>query len=55
MRNHVRARKRSMGLVQRDTFVPQRYVPCHEAQVDWYEAWADAGGERTRVQVFAMR
>ena len=26
-----------------------------EAQVDWYEAWADLGGERTKVQVFAMR
>ena len=23
--------------------------------MDWYEAWADVGGERTRVQVFAMR
>jgi transposase len=23
--------------------------------VDWYEAWADLGGERTRLQVFAMR
>ena len=23
--------------------------------MDWYEAWADLGGERTRVQVFAMR
>jgi hypothetical protein len=23
--------------------------------VDWYEAWADLGGEGTRVQVFAMR
>ena len=35
--------------------VPQSYVPGHEAQVDWHEAWADIGGERTRVQVFAMR
>ena len=26
-----------------------------QAQVDWYEAWADLGGERTRLQVFAMR
>ena len=23
--------------------------------MDWYEAWADLGGERTRLQVFAMR
>ncbi len=55
VRNHVRARKRAIGLVQRETFVPQSYVRGHEAQVDWYEAWADIGGERTKVQVFAMR
>jgi len=55
VRNHVRNRRRSMGLVQRETFVPQSYALGHEAQVDWYEAWADLGGERTRVQVFAMR
>ncbi len=55
VRNHVRTRRRAMGLVQRETFVPQSYTLGQEAQVDWYEAWADFGGERTRVQVFAMR
>ena len=55
VRNHVRGRRRALGLVQRETFVPQSYVLGHEAQVDWYEAWADLGGERTRMQVFAMR
>ncbi len=55
VRNHVRARKRAMGLVLRETFVPQSYSLGQEAQVDWYEAWADVGGERTRLQVFAMR
>jgi len=55
VRNHVRARKRAMGLVGRETFVPQSYSLGAEAQVDWYEAWADLGGERTRLQVFAMR
>ncbi len=55
VRNHVRTRKRAMGLVLRETFVPQSYTLGQEAQVDWYEAWADVGGERTRVQVFAMR
>jgi hypothetical protein len=44
-----------MGLVARETFVPQRYAWGQEAQVDWYEAWADLGGERVKVQVFAMR
>jgi len=26
-----------------------------EAQIDWYEAYADLAGERTKLQVFAMR
>ena len=55
VRNHVRQRKRGLGLAARETFVPQRYAWGQEAQVDWYEAWADLGGERTKVQVFAMR
>ncbi len=55
VRNHVRSRKRALGLVLRETFVPQSYTLGQEAQVDWYEAWADLGGERTRLQVFAMR
>ena len=53
LRNHVRERRRAMGLVRRETFVPQSYGWGQEAQVDWYEAWADLGGERTRLQVFA--
>jgi len=55
VRNHVRARKRRMGLEKRETFVPQSYTLGQEAQVDWYEAWVDFGDERTKVQVFAMR
>jgi transposase len=55
VRNHVRARKRQMGLERRETFVPQSYGWAQEAQVDWYEAWVDLGGERTKMQVFAMR
>ena len=55
VRNHVRERKHQMGLLRRETFVPQSYSLAQEAQVDWYEAWVDLGGERTKVQVFAMR
>ena len=55
IRNHVRERRRALGLLQRETFVPQSYGLGQEAQVDWYEAWADLGGERTLLQVFAMR
>jgi hypothetical protein len=51
----VRERKRQMGLEKRETFVPQSYSWAQEAQVDWYEAWADLGDERTKVQVFVMR
>ena len=36
-------------------FVPQSYAWGVEAQVDWYEAYADLGGERTKLQVFSMR
>ena len=55
VRNHVRERKHQIGLIRRETFVPQSYALGHEAQVDWYEAWVDFEGERTKVQVFAMR
>jgi hypothetical protein len=55
VRNHVRERKRQMGLQRRETFVPQSSSWAQEAQVDWYEAWIDIGDERTKVQVFAMR
>ena len=26
-----------------------------EAQIDWYESYADLSGERVKLQVFAMR
>ena len=39
----------------RETCVPQSYGWGVEAQIDWYEAYADLGGERTKLQVFAMR
>jgi len=55
LRNHVRERRRQLGLLACETFVPQSYAWGQEAQVDWYEAWADLGGERLKVQVFAMR
>ena len=55
VRNHVRERKHQLGLLRRETFVPQSYSWAQEAQVDWYEAWVDLGDERTKVQVFAMR
>jgi transposase len=55
VRLYVHQRKVALGLVHHETFVPQSYEWGSEAQVDWYEAWADLSGERTKLQVFAMR
>jgi transposase len=55
VRRYVRKRKEAVGLVKRDTFVPQAYGWGSEGQVDWYEAQADIGGEREKLQVFSMR
>jgi hypothetical protein len=55
VRRHVRERRRALGLLECQTFVPQQYAYGVEAQVDWYEAVAEVGGERERLQVFVMR
>jgi hypothetical protein len=48
VRQYVHDRIVALGLVVHQTFVRQSYVDC-------YEAYADLSGERTRLQVFAMR
>jgi transposase len=55
VRRYVRERKVVLDLRQRETFVPQSYAWGVEAQVDWYEAVADLGGERVTLQVFVLR
>lgn len=55
IRRYVRQRKAELGLLSRETFVPQSYAWGVEAQVDWYEAYADLDGTRTKCQVFTMR
>jgi len=55
VRLYVHERKIALGLVVHETFVPQSYPWGVEAQVDWYEAYADLSGQRTKLQVFAMR
>jgi transposase len=55
VRQYVHNRKIALGLVAHETFVPQSYAWGVEAQVDWYEAYADLSGERTKLQVFSMR
>jgi hypothetical protein len=51
VRQYVERRKRELGHGRRDSFVPQSYEWGVEAQVDWYEAFADLEGERTRAGV----
>ena len=48
-------RQVALGMAIHETFVPQSYDWGVEAQVDWYEAYADLSGERTKLQVFSMR
>lgn len=55
VRRYVRQRKRELGLKGGETFVPQSYHWGQEAQVDWYEAWAELDGERQKLFVFCMR
>ena len=55
LRAYVRERKFALGLLGRDIWVPQVYGWGEEAQVDWYEAYADLDKERVKVQVFVMR
>lgn len=55
VRQYVQERKRELGLERRETFVPQSYDWGQEAQVDWYEAWAELDGERVKLEVFTMR
>ena len=48
-------RKQELGFGRRETFVPLSYEWGVEAEVDWYEAYADLDGERVKLQVFSMR
>ena len=55
IRRYVRKRKHEMGLIGRETFIPQSYRFGEESQVDWYEAYADLDGERQKLYIFCMR
>jgi transposase len=55
VRGYVQRRRLQLGLEMREVFVPQSYTPGGEAQVDWYEAWAELSGDRVKLQVFEMR
>jgi hypothetical protein len=64
VRKYVERRKQELGYGRQDTFVPQSYEWGVEAQVDWYEAFADldheadlhrCGRERSSRAVFGVR
>src|SRR5271169_3183497 len=55
IRGYVRERKIQLALIHHETFIPQSYVWGGEAQVDWYEAYADICGEREKAYIFCMR
>lgn len=55
VRQYVREKKRELGLARSETYVPQSYSLGVEGQVDWFEAWAELGGEQQKVYVFCMR
>lgn len=55
VRDHVRRRRRELGLTVGEVFVPQVHAPARTAEVDWGEAEVDLAGARTRVQLFFMR
>jgi transposase len=55
VRKYVREKKVQVGLIHRETFIPQSYSWGQEGQVDWYEMAAELGGEQQTVQMFCLR
>jgi transposase len=55
IRQYVRSKKKQMGITGLTTCVPQSYSPGQEAQVDWYESWAELDGVTVKLQGFSMR
>lgn len=55
VRAYVREQKLKIGLIHRETFVAQSYAWGREGQVDWYEMFAELGGEQQKVQMFCLR
>lgn len=55
VRQYVSERRRELGLMGRETFVPQSYRFGGEAQVDWFEARAELDGDERKVNIFCMR
>jgi transposase len=55
VRRYVREKKAAMGLLGQETFVAQSYSWGGEAQVDWYEGYAEFDGESRKTCLFCLR
>jgi transposase len=55
VRRAVRDWKQQRQQERAETYISQQYEAGREAQVDWYEAYADLAGERMKLQVFCLR
>jgi transposase len=55
VRRYVRARRRELGDVVDEVFVPLCHEPAAEAEVDWGEATVVIAAVPTKVQLFLMR
>jgi transposase len=55
IRRYVARRKLEIGAAQHEVFIAQSYTFGDEAQVDWFEAYANFAGDRQKVYVFCMR
>jgi len=55
VRRYVHRRRRELGVLVDEVFVPQVHEPGVEAEVDWGEAEVEIAGVRRTVQLFLMR
>jgi len=55
VRDYVRRRRRELGLVVGEVFVPQAHAAGAQAEVDWGRALVDLGGVRCELRLFFMR
>jgi len=55
VRRAVRDWKQQHQAERTETYISQHYEAGREGQADWYEAYADLGGERVKLQVFCLR
>jgi transposase len=55
VRRQVQLWKQQQATQGAATFISQQYEAAREGQVDWYEAYADLGGERVKLHVFSLR